>query len=92
MAIRITAIRLSGGTGYEHIEHLWWTSAETGDGNSSTTATIVEWIEQGGHAFVQEPGTKPATVAVVATDHGSKYLRTHADGQWNNNLLALPRR
>ncbi|MFD9461153.1 DUF3892 domain-containing protein [Streptomyces sp. NPDC060027] len=29
---------------------------------------------------------------MVTPTRGAKYLRTHADGVWTNNLLALPRR
>jgi hypothetical protein len=31
-------------------------------------------------------------VGVVRPPVGPPYLRTHADGVWTNNLLALPRR
>ncbi|MEU3862984.1 DUF3892 domain-containing protein [Streptomyces sp. NPDC028722] len=29
---------------------------------------------------------------MVTPPRGEKYLQTHADGVWTNNLLALPRR
>lgn len=50
---------------------------------------MVEWIEQkGGDARVQG---NPRDAQVGVVDATPKYLRTHADGQWTNNLLSLPR-
>lgn len=91
MAIRITHIRLSGGTQHEHITHLKWQNPDTGVTGVNSRSQIVTWIEQQqGVAFVQQPGTARADVAVVTPAQGSKYLRTHADGRYNNNLLSLP--
>ncbi|WP_442952937.1 DUF3892 domain-containing protein [Pedococcus sp. 5OH_020] len=38
-------------------------------------------------------GSRPgrSAVIVVPQRYGQPYLRTFADGQWNNNLLSLPR-
>ena len=91
MAIRITHIRLSGGSGHEHIVRLWWTDPADGTSKNSSRAEIVQWIEvDKGTAYVQQPGSKRATVGVVDPPVGAKYLRTYADGQYNNNLLSLP--
>ncbi|MFD0257494.1 DUF3892 domain-containing protein [Kitasatospora indigofera] len=94
MAIQITAVRLSpGGTTHEHITHLWWTDQASGKTDHSTRATIVDWIEnQSGKAHTSDAAGHRAEVAVVTPARGDKYLRTHADGVWTNNLLALPRR
>ena len=89
--IQITAIRLSGGTTHEHIERLWWTTASGGGDNSR--AEIVAWIENNiAQAYVLDAGNRRADVGVVVPARGEKYLRTHADGIWTDNLLALPRR
>lgn len=91
MSIRIYSIRLSGGITHQHIERLWWSDSVTGDTGDNSRAEIVSWIEnQNGHAFVQEAGPR-VDVGVVDPDAGPKYLRTYADGNWTNNLLALPR-
>ena len=45
MAIRITHIRQAGGTGHEHITHLWWTDPASGQTGDNTRAQIVSWIE-----------------------------------------------
>lgn len=93
MAIRITHIRLAGGDGHEHIAHLWWVNPATAKTGDNTRGQIVSWIEnKNGTAFVQQPGTPRAEVAVVTPQQGAKYLRTHADGRWNNNLLSLPKK
>ena len=93
MAIRITHVRLSGGTGHEHITRLWWVNPVSGKTDDNTRATIVSWIEdKDGEAFVQEPGTVRAEVGVVTPSQGAKHLRTYADGKYNNNLLSLPRK
>ena len=93
MAIRIIAIRLSGGTSHEHIIHLWWTNPSDGSNGDNSRAQIVAFIEdQSGKAYVDDQYGHRADVAVVAPSYGLKYLRTHADGSWTNNLLALPQR
>lgn len=91
MAIQITAIRLQGGQGHEHIVRLWWTNPADGSSSDNTRAQLVEWIEkEHGKAYTDDGRGHRADVAVVTPTHGEKYLRTHADGQWTNNLLALP--
>ena len=91
MAIRITAIRLSGGTAHQHIVRLGWTNPVDGNSGENSRAEIVAWIEnQNGAAYVEDSRGSRATVAVVTPPSGEKYLRTHADGIWTDNLLALP--
>lgn len=93
MAIRITAIRLSGGTGHEHITNLWWTNPGTAKTGDNTRAQLVNWIEnEDGKAHVEDAAGNRAEVGVVEPAHGAKYLRTYADGKWTNNLLSLPHR
>ena len=93
MAIRFTAIRMSGGSGHEHITHLWWINPGTSKSGDNTRAQLVAWIEnEGGKAYVEDGAGHRADVGVVTPAYGSKYLRTHADGKWTNNLLSLPRR
>lgn len=93
MAIKITAIRLTGGQGHEHIAHLWWTNPAHSSTGDNTRAEIVSWIEdKNGKAYVDDASGNRADVGVVTPRFGQKYLRTHADGKWTDNLLALPRR
>ncbi|WP_326959272.1 DUF3892 domain-containing protein [Amycolatopsis sp. NBC_01286] len=93
MTIRITAIRLSGGQGHEHISRLWWTNPADGSTSDNTRAEIVAWIEdKNGKAYVEDARSNRADVGVVTPAHGSKYLRTYADSKWTDNLLALPQK
>ncbi|MFD0278541.1 DUF3892 domain-containing protein [Kitasatospora sp. NPDC127111] len=93
MAIQITGTRLSGGSEHQHIVHLWWTNPATGETGDNSRAEIVAWIEdKNGKAFTDDGRGNRADVAVRTPSYGAKYLQTHADGVWTNNLLALPRR
>lgn len=92
MSIKITAIRLSGGDDHQHIARLRWTNPADGNTGDNSRAQIVEWIEtENGKAYVEDKLGHRADVAVVTPTYGDKYLRTHADGTWTNNLLALPK-
>lgn len=91
MAIQITAVQLDGGLGHEHIARLRWTS-DTQSDMESTRAQIAEWIEDSnGTAYTDDGRGHRAWVAVRTPERGPKYLQTHADNVWTNNLLALPR-
>jgi hypothetical protein len=93
MTIRITAIRLSGGQGHEHIVRLWWTNPADSKTGDNTRAEIVSFIEdKHGKAYVEDIRGNRADVGVVTPRVGAKYLRTHADGKPTDNLLALPRK
>ena len=54
-----------------------------------TRAQVIQSIEDKTNTFYTLVKDKRAEVGIVNGANG-KYLRTHADGQWNDNLLALP--
>lgn len=54
-----------------------------------TRQQVIDSIEARTNTFHTLVGGNRAEVGVVNGAHG-KYLRTHADGKWNDNLLALP--
>jgi hypothetical protein len=60
-----------------------------GTGWHWTRAQVIDSIENRTYSFYVQSGGKRSEVGVVSGPHG-KYLRTHADGYWNDNLLALP--
>jgi hypothetical protein len=91
MSMSITAIRLAGGDKHEHITHLWWTDRENGTPGNGPRSEVVAYIEQGGRAYVDDGRGNVATVGVVDPANGPKYVQTHADGVWTDNLLALPK-
>jgi hypothetical protein len=49
---------------------------------------VIDSIESGSNTFFTLVGGKRAEVGVVEGAHG-KYVRAHADGYYNGNLLAL---
>ena len=89
MSVRVTHVRLSGGTEHLHITHLRWQGIETAAVDTSSRSDLADWIEQGGRAYVGI-GAAAVPVGVVKPVSGVRYLRTYADGRWTNNLLSLP--
>lgn len=88
MRYQIIARRMSppNSRHFQHIVEVRW-QAGAQKGNCSRQQMVAA-IEGGHTAFVQGGGHQ-AEVGVY-TDNGIKYLRSHADGYWNDNLLALP--
>ena len=68
---------------HESITHLG------GDGWKWPRQKIISSIQDKSNTFYTIGGGKRAEVAVVNGANGP-YVRTHADGEWNDNLLALP--
>lgn len=89
MSIHITHKRLSGGQTHQHITDVQWVGDQSGESRISTKKSVVDWIDDGGLAYVGY-GASQVVVATVHPDQGAAYLRTHADGSWSNNLLELP--
>ena len=71
---------------HEHITHLG------GQGWKWPVAQVIRSIDAGDNVFfVIDPRTKQRSEVMVVRPEGKKpYLRTHADGDPNDNLLALP--
>ncbi len=88
--IEITAIRLAGGNGHEHITDVQWRSAATAEGQSNRQA-IVDWLSasKDNHAVVVS-GSETLPVAVVLAPNQPAYIRACSDGSWTDDLLALP--
>jgi hypothetical protein len=60
-----------------------------GGGWKWTRQQVIDSINAKSNTFYTQVGGRRADIAVVQGAQGP-YLRTHADGQWNDNLLALP--
>lgn len=75
---------------HEYITDLKWIDESDSKTGTNSKASLVEWIDGGGHAYVG-PLNGKVTVGVVKPAGLRPYLRTYADQTWNNNLLALPR-
>lgn len=76
-----------GGYTNQHITDVKWMSDQDGSVGESSREVMVEWIDKGGSAWVQGTSSRSQVGVVDATP---RYLRTHANGIWNDNLLALP--
>jgi hypothetical protein len=86
--VRLTCIRKPNvNSPTEHITHVG-----SSDQNAVwTREQVIAWIDAGAHTFyVSDVAGRRAYVGVVREVGKAPYLRTYADGQWNNNLLSLP--
>ena len=54
-----------------------------------TRQQVIDSMEGGTNTFYTLVNGSRADIGIVNGTNG-KYLRTHADGKWNDNLLALP--
>ena len=74
--------------GHEHITHVGNVPANW----KWTVAQVVASIDAKSNTFYVLDGRtgKRADVGVVRSTHGNPYIRTYADGIWNDNLLSLP--
>ena len=72
---------------HEHITHL----GNPRTGWIWTTQQVIASIDAGTNTFyVVDPKTgKRSEVGVIRPQGGTPDVRTHADGIWNDNLLAL---
>ena len=51
----------------------------------------IEGIERGEWSFYVTRDGKTVDVIVAVSQHGTKYIKTEADGEQPNNLLSLPK-
>jgi Protein of unknown function (DUF3892) len=84
--VQVTCInKPNRNSSHEHITHLggatWkWTREQ-----------VIASIDAGTNTFFVQAGSRRSDVGVVDPGQGrARYVRTHADGVWNDNLLALP--
>ena len=91
MTVRIYQVHMEGGEEHEHIAEVAWVNvADPNEKGTSSRSGIVQWLEEApSHRAIVSDGMSSVEVGVVNAT--PKYLRTHADGKWTNNLLALPR-
>ena len=88
MSVRVTHRRMwQGGWSNEHIVAVRWLSDQDSSIGESTRETMVNWVRDGGYAYVQGSQSRSQVGVVDATP---PYLRTYANGIWNDNLLSLP--
>lgn len=86
---QVTCInKLNRQSTHEHITHI----GNISDGWRITREDAIRRIDSKQEAFytVDKTTGRKAYIAVVRESGKNPYLRTHADGKWNDNLLALP--
>ena len=54
-----------------------------------TRGQVIASLDDRSNTFFTTDDGRRADIAIVNGPNG-KYVRTHRDGQWTNNLLALP--
>jgi hypothetical protein len=86
--VDITAVHLVGGASHEHIAEVRWRNPHSGETGTSSRQEMVKWLREGGQASVVVGNLR---VGVGVVEVAVPYIRTHADGKWQDNLLALPR-
>jgi hypothetical protein len=82
---KLIVATLCFGSGISYSQVVWMNGTTHKSGIVSKDALI---------DFIEKPNvvkTSEATVGVVREQNGSPYLRTYVDGEWNDNLLAMPR-
>jgi hypothetical protein len=83
---RVTCITKSTPNGtHEHI-----TGIGLSDGARWTKQQAIGFLATSGNSLYVVGTGISAEVGVVKDGPGAPYLRTHADGKWTDNLLALP--
>ncbi len=89
---RILKIHLEGGEKHEHIAKMIWADPDLiSDKYESTRAQIVTFVVNNpGKAYVYDAPTE-TRVMVEVVKANPPYVRTHRDGEWQDNLLNLPR-
>ena len=86
--VQITQIHLVGGYRHEHIASVRWINPQDNNTGENTRSEMVSWLNKPGARAVVSTGSRTVDVGVV--DANPPYIRTHADGVWTDNLLALP--
>jgi hypothetical protein len=91
MSIEVTHVRFSG-TSPTHESIVRYKLVEDGNSNvyEADKPTAVDWIDNKDIKAYVGSGVSRVAVGVVHPATGEPFLRTHADGDWTNNLLSLP--
>jgi hypothetical protein len=75
---------------HQHIESVRWRDPDSGKHGQSTQAEIVAFVRRP-NAAVYVCGGDGHMARVGVVNKTPPYIRTHADGDWSDNLLAVPR-
>ena len=73
---------------HDRITHAGGPSPDGAGRWKDTVPNIVRFIEGNEHRFYTGEGNGRTWVGVQTSAAGNKYIQTHANGEWNDNLLA----
>lgn len=94
MSVRITCINKDNGNhnnSHEAIAKLGWLDESTGKSGICARLEMVEFIEkEKGVAYVIDRLGNKAYLYVRTSVNGNKFVQTISDGEYSDNLLALP--
>lgn len=89
--IQIIKRHMVGGERHEHIAKVKYMSGAVE--KEATRQAMVDWLDDKTTKNIAIVIGKDGKTSYVGTVHpkvGHAYIRSHADGDWNDNLLALP--
>lgn len=94
MGIRITCIKKAGDDHFDPhvaISELRWVNDRASGSGSSTREQVYDWLKnRNGVAYVVDRNGNKAFVYPRENAFGTRFVQTHADGVWTDNLLAVP--
>jgi hypothetical protein len=93
MTIRIISVSKPSGWNqnpHEAISNLGWIEDSTTKAGVATRQQIYDFLKNNGTAYVKDAYGDVAFLSTRENNYGTKFVQTHADGIWKDNLLALP--
>ena len=94
MAVRIRCVNKPSGNiqdPHEAISEFGWIDDATGVVKYSTRQQMVDFLKNGGAAYVEDNVGNRAFCNVKTSVNGTEFLQTVTDGKWSDNLLSLPK-
>ena len=90
-ALEITGIRKPDPDDpHEAISHYRWHDDDDDTAGIDEREALIKWMEDNSVKAYVADGAGKVWCGIRENKHGTKYLQTHADRKWTDNLLALP--
>ncbi len=75
---------------HEAVSHYGWVADGESQAYKSTRISMVNWVKNGGTAYVQDTQGNIAVCFVNQSVRGTEFLQTKSDGKLTDNILYLP--